>query len=1294
MVHRTNEINKKCLIPYIIKESKDKQDISGKLELHESMQVKDLYSLIEEQHRLRPDSFTVHLNTGQRTMVSVSEMTNKTMLDLSSLDMGFESNSESNSESNETSNTLVVNVHNKVIKYLESEPSLCDPTPQHQLSSNWNENNINLKGPIKTETNYVGLVNQAMTCYLNSLLQALYMTPEFRNALYNWEYIEGSEKDETKSIPYQLQKLFLNLQTSTKSAVETTSLTKSFGWNSNEAWQQHDIQELCRVMFDALELKFRNTEQADLINRLYEGKMLDYVKCLECGTEKSREDTFLDIPLPVRPFGSNIAYNSVEEAMKAFVQHETLEGANQYHCEKCNKKCNAQKGLKFTKFPYLLTLHLKRFDYDNNSCHRIKLNDKVTFPDTLLLNSFIPSMSQESPSGEEDNGVGVKCDDSSTTDSGTLDDDCPPCDNNHTNYNSLNNHDPDDDEGIDMSNGPSTSNCNKHNYKNGKHQGNCIIESGPYIYELFSIMIHSGSASGGHYYAYIKDFRTREWWCFNDQSVTQITQDDIQKTYGGGSTRAYYSGAYSSSTNAYMLMYRQIDPIRNALPMQTQDFPRHIQELLKKMKESEDNDRRNREKQIACPKLKIYCHHPVTGNLCHTKLIVLPEYKLAEVTEKAYKKLDLREVVKLNQCRLVAYKHSSDLIECSYEGREQDEISSIWYNKSSIELLLEIRKEDEMFEVYQPGGITTKVFVIDIPKVDIIDGPINVRGLLNQSVKDYKQMLGNIINMDPKQMKLVLLVLRKPVKLVDIKLIDRDDIDLQTAEFIDGSNKVFVSTMLDVDSNKSFDETTMYKVISRLESFISLQVQIPDVNKEILEELDVVSLAEKYENRENRFTNGLAKLAIKNLENLNDTLCEMFRDVNKISVKNDDCSIPDLPSAEPEEWNISELSNSEDSSLSDSDKTLVGDTQEDDDFPPSYHPPISDNRRFDIANQLDIHNTDSDDESEYYFKATSCTNTNRKLLKVLVDKRMQLSTLKKNLEPHVGVPVEYFKVFRQCGDGESECTCLTDKLFAFDDGERLNIKLGRALRSGEYKIKLFQLCIDSITEPYKFLCETILSKDMTFGQAKKQILAELKKKHNIDIPYEKCRLRKKYHNIASKVFLDKQKFDQLLLTQYEMIVQELPEKETVTDNDNQVVLFVRRWFPAKVQLDQLQEVVLDEKSIDELKRKISSISNIPEKYIDIAKGKGTFPCDIHVLKVHTDLQWTTEQVIGNKNVYDDYEDGAVFLYRDSREELKKLSPDETKEITNKETARFIQLSSSTGYNRRSEKALKIYLDTK
>lgn len=76
--------------------------------------------------------------------------------------------------------------------------------------------------------------------------------------------------------------------------------------------------------------------------------------------------------------------------------------------------------------------------------------------------------------------------------------------------------------GIDMSNGPSTSSCTTHNHENENNRSTYMLGKGPYIYELFSIMIHSGSASGGHYYAYIKDFRTQEWLCFNDQSVTQV----------------------------------------------------------------------------------------------------------------------------------------------------------------------------------------------------------------------------------------------------------------------------------------------------------------------------------------------------------------------------------------------------------------------------------------------------------------------------------------------------------------------------------------------------------------------------------------------------------------------------------------------------------------------------------------------------------------------------------------------------------------------------------------------------
>lgn len=41
-------------------------------------------------------------------------------------------------------------------------------------------------------------------------------------------------EDGKKNIPLQLQRLFLNLQTSDKKSIQTHDLTKSFGWNSED----------------------------------------------------------------------------------------------------------------------------------------------------------------------------------------------------------------------------------------------------------------------------------------------------------------------------------------------------------------------------------------------------------------------------------------------------------------------------------------------------------------------------------------------------------------------------------------------------------------------------------------------------------------------------------------------------------------------------------------------------------------------------------------------------------------------------------------------------------------------------------------------------------------------------------------------------------------------------------------------------------------------------------------------------------------------------------------------------
>ena len=47
---------------------------------------------------------------------------------------------------------------------------------------------------------------------------------------------------------------------------------------------------------------------------------------------------------------------------------------------------------------------------------------------------------------------------------------------------------------------------------------------------------------------------------------------------------------------------------------------------------------------------------------------------------------------------------------------------------------------------------------------------------------------------------------------------------------------------------------------------------------------------------------------------------------------------------------------------------------------------------------------------------------------------MRLSTLKKDLEPFISVPVDYFKIFRLSSSGESEYyNCLTEQLNSYEE---------------------------------------------------------------------------------------------------------------------------------------------------------------------------------------------------------------------------------------------------------------------
>lgn len=292
----------------------------------------------------------------------------------------------------------------------------------------------------------------------------------------------------------------------------------------------------------------------------------------------------------------------------------------------------------------------------------------------------------------------------------------------------------------------------------------------------------------------------------------------------------------------------------------------------------------------------------------------------------------------------------------------------------------------------------------------------------------------------------------------------------------------------------------------------------------------------------------------------------------------------------------------------------------------------------------------------YYFKATvqtfagsqdtySSDSDPRRCCKVLVDKRMTLGKLKKHLEPILGVPVEYFKVYRQYSTNEVEWSNLTDTFRSRKDGDKLIIKLGRILRKDEFLGKVYQLQPDN-NEHIKFLFEWIVGKGQLVSQVKRDILTQVKKQHMLDIPYSKCRLRKKSWKDPGKIYLDDQRFvdDVSISKDFEIFLQELPEGEKATCS-RQLVLFVRRWSPSTISLSPFHEVVLENRTIEDLKKKIEEISRIPLEFVEVAYVKQAFPCDMNVLCIHKDIDWnpTVPHLEDYPLQVDD--DGSVFFYR-------------------------------------------------
>ena len=237
------------------------------------------------------------------------------------------------------------------------------------------------------------------TCYLNSIIQQLFMIPIFRETILK---INNPSK---RNVLYELQLLFASLKIYEFAFYDPRSFVVI---NKLNFYEQMDADEFYGTLIDRIEndikqiyykptpgdtqekrndtpkpSKNESYKYKEIFNYFFGIKVLDELK-FDCGHKRYNEFFYYNIQLEIKKF------SNIHESLKNYFKTETMDGENKINCEQCKIKRTCYKHLIFKSLPNILVIALKRFEFDYNTMLKYKLNSyfEIFFQIRHTLNLF------------------------------------------------------------------------------------------------------------------------------------------------------------------------------------------------------------------------------------------------------------------------------------------------------------------------------------------------------------------------------------------------------------------------------------------------------------------------------------------------------------------------------------------------------------------------------------------------------------------------------------------------------------------------------------------------------------------------------------------------------------------------------------------------------------------------------------------------------------------------------------------------------------------------------------------
>ena len=301
-----------------------------------------------------------------------------------------------NNQSKASVHKLILNIirnsenENQVILY-KKVIAILDNYNKTGFWKTYNVSNWEIEHREMQKSKYIGLKNMNSTCYLNSIIQQLYMIPTFR------ETIIQIENPLTTNVLYELQLLFSALNIYQNSYYDPKSFVIANNLNFSE---QMDADEFYGTIIDKIEKDIRDIyshedidknkenktstyKYKDIFNFFFGIKVLDELHFVDCGHKRYNEFCYYNIQVEIK--NCNNLYESLNNYFKA----EVMDGNNKINCEECNTKRICHKHLLLKSLPHTLVICLKRFEFDYETMLKFKLNKYFEFPFQLNMKDYM-----------------------------------------------------------------------------------------------------------------------------------------------------------------------------------------------------------------------------------------------------------------------------------------------------------------------------------------------------------------------------------------------------------------------------------------------------------------------------------------------------------------------------------------------------------------------------------------------------------------------------------------------------------------------------------------------------------------------------------------------------------------------------------------------------------------------------------------------------------------------------------------------------------------------------------------